>query len=105
MFDVLKGLAQQVTGGQVDPQALAQAASDHLGSLDNGQISDHLQTAAANLQANGQSDLATQAENLASQVASNPSGAIGDVTTFIQNNPQVLEHFAPDFAQGILSKL
>jgi hypothetical protein len=42
---------------------------------------------------------------LASQVASNPSGAIGDVTTFIQNNPQVLEHFAPDFAQGILSKL
>ncbi len=101
MFDVLKGLA----GGQLDPQSLGQAASDHLGTLDSGQIADHLQTAASNLQANGQGDLASQATTLISQISSNPDGAVTDVTTFIQSNPQVLEHFAPDFAQGILSKL
>lgn len=105
MFNSLENLASQLTGGQIDPQALEQAVSQHIGSLDSGQLSDHLQTAATNLQQNGQGDLAQQATSLVEQVASNPSNAKDAVVSFVRNNPQVLQHFAPEFAQGILSKL
>lgn len=87
-----------------DPQALAQAASDHLSQIDSGQLSDHLQTAAQSLQQNGQGDLAQQLLGLAGS-AGNGGSVVSEVTSFISSNPQVLEHFAPDFAQGILGKL
>ena len=64
-----------------------------------------MQTAADNLQQQGNGDLGQQAMSLAEQVRSNPSGAKDAVVSFIKNNPQVLQHFAPSFAQGILSKL
>ena len=64
-----------------------------------------LQTAASNLEQSGQSDLAQQATGLIEQLRSNPEGAKAAIVSFVQTNPQVLEHFAPDFAQGILSKL
>ena len=105
MFNSLESFASQVMGGNVDLQALEQAVGLHVGSLDSGQLSDHLQTAATNLQQNGQGDLAQQATSLAEQIASNPGDAKDAVVSFIQNNPQVLQHFAPEFAQGILSKL
>lgn len=105
MFDSLEKLASQVMGGNIDPQALGQAVSQHLGTLDSDQLSDHLQTAATNLAQNGQGDLAQQATGLIEQIASNPGSATGAVVSFIQNNPQVLQHFAPEFAQGILSRI
>ncbi|HKU66317.1 MAG TPA: hypothetical protein VJP85_00930 [Candidatus Baltobacteraceae bacterium] len=105
MFDSLKGMVEQAASGNVDPQALGQAASDHVANCDPGELQDHLQTAASNLQQNGQGDLAQQASSLISQLQSNPSGAKDAVVSFIQNNPQVLQHFAPGFAQGILSKI
>lgn len=107
MFDSLKNFASQDLGegGNLDPQALGEAVSQHLESIDPSQLSGHLQTAASNLQQNGQGDLAQQATALAQQLASNPGGAKDAVVSFIQNNPQVLQHFAPDFAQGILSKI
>jgi len=49
--------------------------------------------------------LAERALGLVSQLRSNPGGAADSVVSFITNNPQVLQHFAPSFAQGILSRL
>lgn len=105
MFDSLKGMVEQAVAGNVDSQAIGQAASDHIENCDSDDLAGHLQTAASSLQQNGQGDLAQQASALISQVQSNPSTAKDAVVSFIQNNPQVLQHFAPDFAQGILSKV
>jgi hypothetical protein len=38
-------------------------------------------------------------------MGSNPSSVKNMVVSFIQSNPQVLEHFGPEFAQGIASRL
>ncbi len=105
MFDSVKGMVQEALSGNVDPQALEQAASDHISNCDPSEIQDHLQTAASNAQQSGQDDVAQQATSLISQIQSDPGGAKDAVVSFIKNNPQVLQHFAPDFAQGILSKL
>jgi hypothetical protein len=57
MFDLVKNIAEQAN---LDPSALDQAVTEHLGTLNNNQLSDHLQTAASNLQNSGQGDLASQ---------------------------------------------
>ncbi|HEY9179454.1 MAG TPA: hypothetical protein VIO32_01965 [Candidatus Baltobacteraceae bacterium] len=88
-----------------DSVKVGQAASDHIAHCEPGELQDHLQTAASNLQQNGQGDLAQQATSLITQLESDPSGAKDAVVSFIQKNPQVIEHFAPGFAQGILSKV
>ncbi|HZY97431.1 MAG TPA: hypothetical protein VFE35_10030 [Candidatus Cybelea sp.] len=105
MFDAIKTVAEQAMSGQLDSSAVGQAVSDHLDTVSNDQLSDHLQTAASNLQASGQNDLAQQVTGLVQQISSNPSGAKDTVVSFIQSNPQVLQHFTPDFAQGIASRL
>lgn len=105
MFDSIKNMAEQAMLGNLDSGAVGQAVSGHLGTLDDGQLSDQLQTASSNLQANGQGDLAQQVSGLVEQLASNPSGAKDAVVAFVQSNPQVLEQFAPEFAQGIMSRL
>ena len=104
MFDQLKGVAEQVMSGNVDQQQVQQAASDHLDSMDQGEIANHLQTAADNLQNQGQEGLAQQAMGLVSQLQSG-GDVKGEVVRFIASNPQVIQHFAPSFAQGILSRL
>lgn len=105
MFDAIKNVAEQAMSGNLDPSSLGQAVSDHLDSLDGGQLSDHLQTAADNLQQNGQGDLSGQVSGLVQQIESDPSGAKDAVASFVQNNPSILQHFAPEFMQGIASKL
>lgn len=105
MFNNLEDMVQKAVSGNVDPQAVEQAAAQHVQQCDNGELADHMQTAADNLQQQGNGDLGQQAMSLAEQVRSNPSGAKDAVVSFIKNNPQVLQHFAPSFAQGILSKL
>jgi hypothetical protein len=105
MFDSIKTMAEQTISGDLDSSSVGQAVSDHLGTLNNDQLSDHLQTAASNLQADGQGGLAQQVMGMVEQLASNPSGAKDAVVAFVQNNPQALEHFAPEFAQGIMSRL
>lgn len=105
MFDAIKNIAEQAMSGQLDSAKVGQAVSDHLDTVDSNQLSDHLQTAASNLQANGQGDLAQQVTGLVQQISSNPAGIKDSVVAFIRNNPQVLQHFAPDFAQGIAARL
>ncbi len=105
VFDAIKNAAQEMTSGNLDSNKVGQAVSDHLDSVSGDQLSDHLQTAASNLQQNGQSDLAGQVTALVQQISSNPSGAKDTIVAFVTNNPAVLQHFSPDFIAGIASKL
>lgn len=98
MFDKL-------TSGDIDTQAIGDAAADHVTDADPAELQNHLETAASNLEQSGQSDLAQQASGFIEQLKSNPEGAKAAIVSFIQTNPQVLQHFNPGFAQGILSKL
>ena len=105
MFDQLKNMAGDLLGGGTDPQAVAQAASDHVNDMDPSTLQDHLNTAAQNLSQSGQGDVAQQVMGIISQVQTNPAGAKDAVVSLLQNNPELLQHFAPGFAQGILGKL
>lgn len=105
MFDSIKGAVEQAAGGNLDPSQLASAVESHLGSVGNDELAGHLQTAANNAQQQGQGDLAQQVTGLISQLQQNPGDARTAIVAFVQSNPQILQHFAPGFAQGILSKL
>ncbi len=103
MFDEVQNLLGRVTGA--DSAAVAQAASDHVSTMDPSQVREHLQTAAGNAAQSGQSGIAQQIEGLLSQSGSNPQDLKQKAISLITANPQILEHFAPGFAKGILGKL
>ncbi len=105
MFNNLQNMMQQVTGGNADSGAIEQAATDHVSSMDSGELAQHMRTAAGNLEQNGQGGLGGQLTALVSQQQSNPQGLKDAAVSFIKNNPQVLEHFAPSFAQGLLGRM
>ena len=105
MFNEIQGLLQSVTGGDTDPQAVASAADDHVSDMDSGELSDHLQTAADNARQNGNEDTAQEIEGMISSGQANPDELKSMAVNYIRQNPQVLEHFAPPFVQGILGKL
>ncbi|MFY9665983.1 MAG: hypothetical protein WAL67_16745 [Candidatus Cybelea sp.] len=105
MFDAIKNVAEQMMSGNVNSAAVGEAVSNHLDSVGTDGLSDHLQNAASNLQDNGQAGDAQQVAALVEQIRSNPAGAKDAVVAFIQGNPQLLQHFSPEFVQGIASKL
>jgi hypothetical protein len=105
MFAQIEGMARQVASGEIDQQSLSQAVDQHIGSLDPNQVAQHVQTAATTAQQNGDTTMAGQLIGLLSQQGSNPQGLQGGLVSIITNNPQILQHFAPDFAKGILSGL
>lgn len=96
---------QQVTGGSADSGAVEQAATDHVSSMDPAELTQHMQTAADNLDQNGQSGLAGQLSGIVSQGHSDPQALKDAAVSFIKNNPQVLQHFAPSFAQGLIGRM
>lgn len=104
-MDGLNNILGQFTSGNVDPQSVANAASQHVSDMDPGQLSDHLQTAASNAQQAGQGDIASQIQAIVGQLQSNPDGAKAAVIDLVRNNPQIVQHFAPEFLQGIAGKL
>lgn len=105
MFDELKNVAGGLLGGNADPQAIGDAASEHVQNMNPTELGGHLQTAAGNLEQNGQSDTAQQVMGIVSKLQSDPNGAKDEAIALVRSNPQILQHFAPGFAQGILSKL
>lgn len=104
MFDELKNVAGGLLGN-ADPQAVGDAASEHVQNMDPDELGGHLQTAAGNLEQNGQSDVAQQVMGIVSKLQSDPNGAKDEAIALVRSNPQILQHFAPGFAQGILNKL
>ena len=105
MFQEIEGMMQRVASGEIDQQSVGQAAQQQVNSMDHGELTQHLQTAADNAQQSGQSDIAQQIMGLISQHGSNPQGLKDEAVSLITNNPQILQHFAPEFAQKIMGSL
>ncbi len=102
-MDIQDLLKQVTSGGTSD--SVAQAATDHVSSLPPAEVAQNLQTAASNASANGQPEIANEIGDLITRAESDPESLKTAAIAYIQQNPQALAHFAPSFAQGILSKL
>ncbi len=105
MFNEIEGMVQSALGGNANPQAVGDAAGAHVATMDAGELSGHLQTAADNARQGGDEDVAQQIESMIARGQADPTALKTAAVDFIRNNPQVLQQFAPPFARGILSKL
>lgn len=103
MFNEVKTILSSLDNSG-NNQAVQQAAGDHVQNMNESQVQQHVETAANNAAQKGDGDAA---QILSSLVSSARSG--GDIKqALIQqltSNPQLLEHFAPEFAKGILSRV
>lgn len=105
MFQEFEGMLQKVTSGGVSGEAVGQAAGEHVNSMDSSELAQHVQVASDNAQQNGDTSVAQQLAALVQQNATNPEGLKTAIVRFITSNPQILAHFAPEFAQRILGSL
>ena len=87
MFDSVKGMVEKAASGNLDPQAVEQAASQHVNQCDSGELAGHLQTAATNMQQQGQGDLAQQAIELGLAAAIESVGSERRGGRFHQKQP------------------
>ena len=101
----LQGMLDQVLGGNVDAQRMEQATSAHMDSMDGSQLIQHVETAIGNARQNGQPGIAQELEGLLQQHQSNPDNLKDEVISLIRSRPELLQHFAPGFAQGVLSRI
>lgn len=99
------GLLQRVTTGEIDQPAVSQAANDHVSNMSHDQLTQNLQTAAQNAQQNGSEGIAQQIMGLLSQHGSNPQSLKQEAISLITANPQILQHFEPQFAKDILNRI
>lgn len=105
MFNEVEGLIQKTVSGEIDRSSVSTAANDHVSSMNQSELTQHLQTAADNANQNGQSGIAQQILAIVEKDRSNPEALKQDAIQLIQSNPQILSHFAPDFAKSILGRL
>ncbi|HET9096922.1 MAG TPA: hypothetical protein VFN37_09685 [Candidatus Baltobacteraceae bacterium] len=73
--------------------------------MSHEQLTQNLQTAAQNAQQNGSEDVAQQIMGLLSQHGSNPQSLKQEAISLITKNPQILQHFEPQFAKDVLSRI
>jgi hypothetical protein len=105
MMNEVAGLLQRVTTGEIDQPSVSQAATDHVSNMSHDQLTQNLQTAAQNAQQSGSGDVAQQIMGLLSQHGSNPQGLKQEAISLITSNPQLLQHFEPQFAKDILNRI
>ncbi|MBV9719302.1 MAG: hypothetical protein JOZ77_08280 [Candidatus Eremiobacteraeota bacterium] len=103
MFQEIEGMIQKAASGEIDQQTVSQGADQHVNSMDSNELAQHVQIAANNAQQSGNGGLAQQLVNLVETQRSNPDALKSGIISLISNNPQILAHFAPSFAQGILN--
>jgi hypothetical protein len=105
MFNDIEGALKRAVSGEVDGNALGQAAEQHVQSADPNAVQSQMETAANNAQQNGQPDLAQQIMSMLQQHKDDPQALKSDLVTLVKNNPQVLQHFQQEFSQKILGRL
>lgn len=105
MFNEVEGLVQKVTTGEIDRQSVSVSAQQEVNTMPHEEVAQHVETAADNAQQNGQPDLANQLMQMLQQHGSDPQALKQDVVSLISSNPQIIQHFAPEFAQRILGSL
>ncbi len=84
---------------------IQQAVQQHVGSADHAEIQSNLRAAIENAATNGDPGLAAQFAGLLSKQGSNPAGLKAEVISLITDDPGILQHFDPSFANAVLSKL
>jgi hypothetical protein len=57
MFGDIEGMIQKVTTGEIDRDAANRTAGEQVQSTDHAELTQHVETAAANAQLNGQPDV------------------------------------------------
>ncbi|MFN2528175.1 MAG: hypothetical protein ABR584_05605 [Candidatus Baltobacteraceae bacterium] len=100
----IQNMIQEATGGE-NVQQLETAARDHISSMDSGDLTQHLQTGANNASQAGQHEVAQELTKMVEQRQVDPQALKDMAVSYIKSNPQVLTHFAPTFAQGILNRV
>lgn len=105
MFKDVEGMVQKFTTGEIDQQSVSQATQEQVNSMPHEEVAQHVQTAANNAQQNGQPDIAQRLTQMVEQDRSNPQALKQDVISLISSNPQIIQHFAPQFAQKIVGSL
>lgn len=105
MMNEVEGLLQRVTTGEIDQPAVSQAASEHVSNMSHEQLTQNLQNAAQTAQQNGNEGLAQQIMGLVSQHGSNPQDLKQEAISLISSNPQILQHFEPQFAKDLLNRI
>lgn len=105
MFSEVEGFVQKITTGEIDQQSVSDAASEQVNTMPHEEVAQHVQTAAQNADENGQPDIAQQLMQIVEQHGSDPQALKQDVVSLISSNPQIIQHFAPEFAQRILGSL
>jgi hypothetical protein len=103
MLGQFQQLMQDVTGGNADPQAVAQAAEQHFQGTDTSQVRNQLATAQNNASQSGNQGLADAIGN-ALQRGNDRQSLINEAVSLVSQNPSILQHFEPSLAQGILSR-
>lgn len=102
MFNEVRTLIEQASSGE-GQQAVQKAATDHIQQMNDTELQQKTQDAAQNAKQSGDTSIAQVLETL----VSNPQG--GDiksrVISLVTSNPQILQHFEPDFAKNILSRV
>lgn len=104
MFGEIASMVGRVVAEQGDNGAMGEAAGDHVGAMDASEVQQHVETAAANAAQNGAPDVAQLLTGLLSRSANGESLKQGFVE-LVSSNPQILQHFVPEFAQGLLSRI
>lgn len=105
MMNRIQSLVGEIEKGNVDQSQVGQAAEQHVQSMDGQQVQQHLQTASQNAAQSGDSGLAQQIQDLLSRHQGNPEDVKSEAIQFIKSHPQIIRHFAPEFAQGLLGKI
>lgn len=105
MMNEVSGLLQRVTTGGIDQSSVSQAAGERVSSMSHEDVKQNLQTAAQNAQQTGNEGIAQQIMGLISQHGSNPQSLKQQAISLITSNPQILQHFEPQFAKDILSRI
>jgi hypothetical protein len=105
MMNEVAGLLQRVTTGEIDQSSVSQSAANQVSNMSHEELTQNLQNAATNADRNGFGELAQQIGGLLSQHGSNPQTLKQEAISLISSNPQILQHFEPEFARGILSRI
>jgi hypothetical protein len=105
MMNEVTGLLQRVATGEIDQSNVSQAATDHISDMTNERLTQNLSTAKQNADQNGFSDVSRQITDLLSQHGSDPQNLKQEAISLITSNPQILQHFEPQFAKDLLNRV
>ncbi|MBV9080938.1 MAG: hypothetical protein JO102_07460 [Elusimicrobia bacterium] len=83
---------------------VGKAAADHVADMPADEVADHLQSAADKAAQAGQDDTAQELLQMVEQRKADPDALKNMAVGYIKEHPEVLQHFAPSFAQGILNR-